>query len=138
MILTAALALVTDREFGRAACWMLVGALASLFGLIHGDKFGTNFDNGTRQSPWRLAVGYAIAFVILLGLAACQRWTALVDPPVAGYAAKVTIGELIQQVHESVALDNNSHAVAELRSGRLGSVPGPSSRLNSVACRGSL
>jgi hypothetical protein len=122
---------------------MLVGALAALFGLIHGDKFGIDFDNGTRQSPWRLAVGYAIACATLLGLAACQRWTTLVEPPVAGYAAKVTIGELIQQVHESVALDN-SHAAEEQRagrphaSGRQGHVPGASAQSNSLACHGSL
>lgn len=72
---------VIDRRFDRAMVWCLVGAVCSLFGIIHGPKIEGDFkgtdpdgdDEGYGDSEWVICAGYGFTLVMCLMLFIMQH-----------------------------------------------------------------
>lgn len=65
LIVSACVTEPIDRNFNRAACWCLVGAIFSWVGLVHAAKF-----------PWVAAPQYAIGWLVAAVLMFTARWWA--------------------------------------------------------------
>ncbi|MFO0750578.1 MAG: NCS2 family permease [Myxococcota bacterium] len=79
MIWSAASTHLIERQFGKAAAWAAVGALASFFGFIHAGHLspaGAVYDLGW-ATGWKWSVGYLMCGAFFLSM----RWWAARLPP---------------------------------------------------------
>merc|ERR1719231_226106 len=103
MVLAAMFAHICDRKYMAAGCWSAVGAVLSLFGIIHAPYASVQFDNGTPQSQWRFCVGYLMVGVICMIIWAFQKYMKTVEPPVDDPQQNMSVYELVHLAYNQEA-----------------------------------